>query len=83
STFVCRICGACWRRWQENVIQFDDITLTIAASRCTGCGGCAAVCPHQALLLRFDVDPYSTRDSAAYTLSCDSCKSTFHALSPE
>ncbi|MEX9248947.1 4Fe-4S binding protein, partial [Salmonella enterica] len=79
----CRMCGACWRSCPENVIQFDDNTLTIAAARCTGCGGCAAVCPHQALWLRFDVEPASTRHSAAYTLTCESCKRTFHALTPE
>ncbi|MFI18660.1 4Fe-4S dicluster domain-containing protein, partial [Salmonella enterica] len=79
----CRMCGACWRSCPENVIQFDDNTLTIAAARCTGCGGCAAVCPHQALRLRFDVEPASTRHSAAYTLTCESCKRTFHALTPE
>ncbi|EIT8500108.1 4Fe-4S binding protein [Salmonella enterica] len=56
----CRMCGACWRSCPENVIQFDDNTLTIVAARCTGCGGCAA-----------------------YTLTCESCKRTFHALTPE
>ncbi|EIC0663435.1 4Fe-4S binding protein, partial [Salmonella enterica subsp. enterica serovar Infantis] len=79
----CRMCGACWRSCPENVIQFDDNTLTIAAVRCTGCGGCAAVCPHQALRLRFDVEPASTRHSAVHTLICESCKRTFHALTPE
>ncbi|EBF8131887.1 4Fe-4S binding protein [Salmonella enterica] len=79
----CRMCGACWRSCPENVIQFDDNTLTIVAARCTGCSGCAAVCPHQALRLRFDVEPASTRHSAAYTLTCESCKRTFHALTPE
>ncbi|MDW8522045.1 ferredoxin, partial [Salmonella enterica subsp. enterica serovar Newport] len=40
-------------------------------------------CPHQALRLRFDVEPASTRHSAVHTLTCDICKRTFHALTPE
>ncbi|EDP8645425.1 4Fe-4S binding protein [Salmonella bongori] len=78
----CRMCGACWRSCPENVLRFADDTLTIAAARCTGCGVCAAVCPHQALQLRFETEPAQTWHIAAHKLTCESCKRTFHALTP-
>lgn len=48
-SLLCRGCGACVRRCNENAIQMNGKKFRIDHEKCIGCGACFSICPHHAV----------------------------------
>ena len=48
-SFLCRGCGACVRRCNENAIEPNGKKFRINHDKCIGCGACFSICPAHAV----------------------------------
>lgn len=48
-SFLCRGCGACVRRCNENAIEKNGKKFRIDHDKCIGCGACFSICHHHAV----------------------------------
>ncbi|MGG5838127.1 4Fe-4S binding protein [Huaxiibacter chinensis] len=79
----CVMCSACWRACPEKCLRFDAGEVILDAAACTGCGGCAAVCLHQAVKLEKRRGLSAIKRLSASERTCRSCHRVFWALAPD